>query len=529
MGKVIKILAGLFIVVIIGVVIAVSTFDVNQYKGELTQLVEEATGRKLQIGGEIRIAYSLIPTVVVEDVKFANASWGSKPDMLSLDKFEVQVSLMPLLSGNIQVNRVILLSPEILLETNKEGIGNWVLESKKTEDKVSPPSESDTLLPAIVINEVHIENARITYKDGVTGKETKVVIEKIKTESDSFDDPLSLLVKVVYNEIPIQIEGTLGSLNQLTANEKYPVDLEININDAKIGLHGQVAKPMEGKGLDLDISLVADSLVSIGKLVEKELPAVGAVKISSHVLEAEGLYTIKGFKANLGKIKIGADGTIGDPTKVKGFDLAINLNLENLADLNKLSGGNLPSIGPVTLSTQVKDKKGAYQLSKLKAKVGNTDIAGDVTINLSGKRPALAATLNSKLIDLVQFTGDKKTEQKKVKKEKVFSSDPLPFESLKAVNANFNISAEQIKTADLTLEKVKLVLKLNNGKLKISPLNTNVAGGTFAMQMNLDASSGKTGILDMQIDIKNFQPSALPDFKDKLKGGKKDLNINLKG
>lgn len=295
-------------------------------------------------------------------------------------------------------------------------------------------------MPAIVINEVHIENARITYKDGVTGKETKVVIENIETKSDSFDDPLSLLVKVVYNEIPIQIEGTLGSLNQLTANEKYPVDLEININDAKIGLHGQVAKPMEGKGLDLDISLVADSLVSIGKLVEKELPAVGAVKISSHVLEAEGLYTIKGFKANLGKIKIGADGTIGDPTKVKGFDLTINLNLENLADLNKLSGGNLPSIGPVTLSTQVKDKKGAYQLSKLKAKVGNTDIAGDVTINLSGKRPSLAATLNSKLIDLVQFTGDKKTEQKKVKKEKVFSSDPLPFESLKAVNANLRLT-----------------------------------------------------------------------------------------
>ena len=449
--------------------------------------------------------------------------------MLSLEKFEFQVSLMPLLSGNIQVNRVILLSPEILLETNKKGIGNWIMESKKTEEKVSPPSESDTSLPAIVINEVHIENARITYKDGVTGKETKIVIEKIKTESDSFDDPLSLLVKVAYNEIPIRIEGILGSLNQLTANEKYPVDLEIDISDTKIGLHGQVAKPMEGKGFDLDISLVADSLVSIGKLAEIELPAVGAVKISSHVSEAEGLYTIKGFKANLGKIKIGADGTIGDPTKVKSFDLAINLNLENLADLNKLSGGNLPFIGPVTLSTQVKDKKGAYQLSKLKAKVGNTDIAGDITINLSGKRPALAATLNSKLIDLVQFTGDKKTEQKKVKKEKVFSSDPLPFESLKAVNANFNISAEQIKTAELTLEKVKLVLKLNNGKLKISPLNTNVAGGTFAMKMNLDASGGKTAIFFADINIKGLEPSQLPQFKGKITGGKTDVSIKVKG
>ena len=529
MAKVIKILAGLFIVVIIGVAIAVSTFDVNQYKPELTQLVEEATGRKLQIGGDIGFKLSLVPTLVIEDIKFSNASWGSKPEMLSLDKFEVQVSLMPLLSGNIQVNRVILLAPEILLETNKKGIGNWIFESKKTEKETLSDSGSETTLPAIVINDVYIENARITYKDGVTGKETKVVIENIETKTDSFDDPLSLLVKIIYNEIPIKIEGSLGSVNQLMANEKYPIDLDINISDAKIGLHGQVAKPMEGKGLDLDISLDAGSLVSMGKLAGKELPDVGAVKISSHVSEAEGLYTIKGFKADLGKIKIGADGTIGDPTKVKSFNLAINLNLENLADLNKLFGGNLPSIGPVTLSTQIKDKKGAYQLSKLKAKVGNTDIAGDVTINLSGKRPALAATLNSRLIDLVQFTGDKKTEQKKVKKEKVFSSDPLPFESLKAVNANINISAEQIKTAGLTLEKVKLVLKLNNGKLKISPLNTNVAGGTFAMKMNLDASSGKTGILDIQIDIKNFQLSTLPDFKDKLKGGKTDLNINLKG
>ena len=529
MAKVIKILAGLFIVVIIGVAIAVSTFDVNQYKPELTQLVEEATGRKLQIGGDIGFKLSLVPTLVIEDIKFSNASWGSKPEMLSLDKFEVQVSLMPLLSGNIQVNRVILLAPEILLETNKKGIGNWIFESKKTEKETLSDSGSETTLPAIVINDVYIENARITYKDGVTGKETKVVIENIETKTDSFDDPLSLLVKIIYNEIPIKIEGSLGSVNQLMANEKYPIDLDINISGAKIGLHGQVAKPMEGKGLDLDISLDAGSLVSMGKLAGKELPDVGAVKISSHVSEAEGLYTIKGFKADLGKIKIGADGTIGDPTKVKSFNLAINLNLENLADLNKLFGGNLPSIGPVTLSTQIKDKKGAYQLSKLKAKVGNTDIAGDVTINLSGKRPALAATLNSRLIDLVQFTGDKKTEQKKVKKEKVFSSDPLPFESLKAVNANINISAEQIKTAGLTLEKVKLVLKLNNGKLKISPLNTNVAGGTFAMKMNLDASSGKTGILDIQIDIKNFQLSTLPDFKDKLKGGKTDLNINLKG
>ncbi|NIQ16567.1 MAG: hypothetical protein GTO02_19915, partial [Candidatus Dadabacteria bacterium] len=174
---------------------------------------------------------------------------------------------------------------------------------------------------------------------------------------------------------------------------------------------------------------------SIGKLAEQELPAVGPVKITSHLSEADELYSIKGLKADIGKIKIGADGTVGDPTKVKGFDLAINLNLENLTDLNKLTDGKLPSVGPVALSTQVKDKEGAYQLSKLNAKAGNSDLTGDATINLSGKRPALAATLNSKLIDLVPFTGEKKKEEKKAKSDKVFSSEPLPFKNLKTADA----------------------------------------------------------------------------------------------
>jgi uncharacterized protein involved in outer membrane biogenesis len=66
-----------------------------------------------------------VPTVVVEEVKFSNTSWGSKPEMMSLKKFELKVALLPLITGNIQVNKIILIDPEFLLETNKKGTGNW--------------------------------------------------------------------------------------------------------------------------------------------------------------------------------------------------------------------------------------------------------------------------------------------------------------------------------------------------------------------------------------------------------------------
>jgi len=458
MGKVIKILAGLFIVAIIGIAIVISTFDVNQYKGEITQAVVDATGRKLVIDGDIGFKISLIPTVVIEDVKFANASWGSKPEMLSLDKFEVQVSLMPLLSGTIQVNRVILLAPEILLETNKKGVGNWVLEIEQTEKKDSPPSDSDMSLPAIVVNEVHIENARITYKDGITGKETKIVIENIETKSESFDDPLSLLVKIAYNEIPIKIEGSLGSINQLMANEKYPVDLEIDVSDAKIGLHGLVAKPMEGKGLDLELSFNVASLSNLSKLAETELPA----------------------------------------------------------------------LGPISLTGKLSDGKDSYSIKGMKLQAGKTDLSGDITANLSGKRPTLSANLSSNSIDLVELSGGEAAAKKEAKKERVFSPDPLPLEGLKSVNANVTINARQIKTSSLILKKTKIVLKLKNGNLSIKPLSTLVAGGSLNGNIGLNAS-GKTAVLVTDINIKGLEPSQLEYFKGKITGGKTDVTIKVKG
>ena len=458
MGKVIKILAGLFIIAIIGIVVVVSTLDVNQYKGEITQAVEDTTGRKLDIAGDIGFKISLIPTVVIEDVKFANASWGSKPDMFTLGKFEVQVSLMPLLSGNIQVNRVILLAPEVLLETDKNGKGNWVLDIEQAEEKAAPSSESSTPLPAIIVSEVHIENAGITYKDGITGKETRVVIENVVLESDSFDDPLSLFVKVAYQEIPLKIEGTLGSVNQLMANENYPVDLEIDASDAKISLHGQVAKPMEGKGLDLEL----------------------------------------------------------------GF------NIESLSKLSKLAETELPALGPISLTGKLSDGKDSYSIKSLKLQAGKTDLSGDLTANLAGKRPALAAKLSSNSIDLIELSGDEADTKKEAKKERLFSPDPLPLDALKSVNANVTINASQIKTSSLILEKTKIVLTLKNGNLSIKPLSTMVAGGSLNGNIGLNAT-GKTAKLVTDINIKGLELSQLEYYKGRIEGAKTDITIKLNG
>jgi len=394
--------------------------------------------------------------VVVEDVKFSNATWGSKPEMLTLDKFEVQVSLLPLLGGNIQINRVILLEPEILLETNKKGLGNWVFASKKAEEVTA--SDSETSIPSVVVNEVHLENAKIVYKDGVTGQETKIVIDKIVTESDSVNDPLSVIMKVAYNELPIKVKGSLGSLNQLTGNDSYPIDLIINVSGADIVLKGKIAKPMDGKGLDIDVSF----------------------------------------------------------------------NVDSLSDLSELAGSDLPELGPVSFTGKVADSKGAYSIKTMKLVLGNTDLSGDITANISGKHPAISANLNSNLIDLIELAGDEQEAGKEEPKERLFSSEPLPLEVLKSVNANVTVNAKQIKTSSLVLEKTKVVLTLKDGNVAIKPLSTLLAGGSLNGNIGLNAS-GKTAILVTDITIKGLEPAQFGDLKDKISGATTDVSIKLKG
>ncbi|PHS70635.1 MAG: hypothetical protein COB23_02870 [Methylophaga sp.] len=456
MSKVIKIVAGILVLAVIGIVVAISTVDVNQYKGELIDIVEESTGRKLQIGGDLQFGFSLIPTIVVEDVKFSNAQWGSQAEMLSLDKFEVQVSLIPLLTGNIQINRVILIEPKILLETNKKGLGNWVFASHQSKGE-KPEAEADTSLPPIVINQIQVKNATITYKDGVTGEENNLVIEKIVTESNSFDDPLSVIIKIAYNGTPIEVKGTLGSLKQLTGNDNYPVDLAIDVSDANIGIKGVIAKPMDGKGLDIDVSF----------------------------------------------------------------------NVDSLSKLSTLAGNNLPELGPVSFTGKVADTKGTYSIKMMKLLVGKTDLSGDITANIAGKRPVITANLTSNLIDLVELSGDEDQAEKEQSqnKERLFSADPLPLESLKSVNANVTINVQQIKTSSLVLEKTKVVLTLKDGNLAIKPLNAMLAGGELKGHLGLN-TSGKTASLAVDLEIKGLEPS---QFVDKISGAKTDVSINIKG
>ncbi|WP_417794847.1 AsmA family protein [Terasakiella pusilla] len=423
MGRIKLIVGGLF-VVIVGVVVAgvaiLSQMDFNQYKGEIAKQAKAATGRDLVIAGDLNLDISLSPKVRVDGVSLSNAKWGSSPHMVKVDSFAAEMQLIPLLFGEIHISEIILIKPDILLETDKSGKGNWVMGTPSTA-KEKTASSGATTLPAI--NKIRIEKAKFIFRDGQKGEDTSIVIDEMQASAADIDEPLNLLFKGAFNDHVVELSGQLGTPQALMEGSAVDVDLALSAVGTEAKITGQIKQPLLGKGLNLALSAKSD----------------------------------------------------------------------NIARLAELAGTEVGKVGPFEMAATVSDSKDSYKLAGLSVKIAESDISGDVTVNLANKTPYVKVDLASNRFSLMEVLpqSDEKAEEapkaEAKKGDKIFPSSPLPVDGLKAVNADVSYKAKDFILGDFALTNVSDVISLKGGKMT-GEHGFGMGGGTFSGHINFDGS-----------------------------------------
>ena len=180
----VRIVLGLVVLVIaLGVIayVVVSGYDREELKQIAQTQAKAATGRDLVIAGPLDFTISLSPAITIEDVTFANAAWGSQPHMASMKRFELELAIIPLLTGDIEINRLVLIEPEIFLETDRSGKGNWELDLADA----APEEPAEGGLALAGVNAILIEDARVTYRDGITGEQSAFGLTRLSGSAPS--------------------------------------------------------------------------------------------------------------------------------------------------------------------------------------------------------------------------------------------------------------------------------------------------------------------------------------------------------
>ena len=410
----------LILLMIIAVFVIASTYDFNELKPQITGAVKAATGRDLSLSGDIDLKIGLTPRLRVADVRFQNASWGSRPEMVNVRRVDIRVPLLSLIRGNIAFEHLVLVEPDILVETDPAGRTNLVFDVPENdtgpgrEAKDAKPGKINR--PAWSLADLRIENGQLTYRDARNGKTLAVRIENLNARSAGPGNPVTMVVKGALNGTPFVCEGKVGAWHQLADPETaWPLELTVQALDATLGL----------------------------------------------------------------------DGTIRDLSGRTGVDLQFFLKSQHPEKLERLYGKPIPFRGPLELSARLKAPgTGRYHVSDLKAVIGDSRINGSLTADVSGSVPKLSASLASEKLDLrsvLSETGD----QPEPEKEKVFSNAPLPVDALKRVDVDATLRLGRLVLQRLSIDDLKLHMVLENGSLRLKPINARIGGGRLTGHLEI--------------------------------------------
>jgi uncharacterized protein involved in outer membrane biogenesis len=300
--------------------------------------------------------------------------------MVSVKRLEIEVAVLPLLSGDIQVKRLVVVAPDVLLETDAKGRGNWEMAAAAGDGQAS---EGGGGMPLPSFDNAVLRDAVLTYRDGKTGAVIELRIANLDGRASSPSAPLGVALAGSYNGAGFEAEGTLGSFEQLLGTGAFPVKLAVKAGGARLEFDGSIAEPLSGQGLDLKIQARGQNLAELGALAGAELPPLGPYDLAAQVAQDGDGYELTGLTAKIGASDIAGNATLalgGARPALSGSFTAANLNLGELAP-----GGGAAAAPAAAGAQRYVFTEDPLPLDGLKA--------ADAKIKLNAKRLVLASGL----------------------------------------------------------------------------------------------------------------------------------------
>jgi uncharacterized protein involved in outer membrane biogenesis len=534
--KKILIAAALAVVVLIAAAyVILLNLDINRYKPRITQLVLDATGRKLTIGGSIDIGLGIRPTLVVEDVGFENATWGLKPDLARVKRVEVQLALLPLIWGKFDFAHLVLVEPEVIVEFDSAGTSNFAFDTLSKEKRTStlPP-------PPLIFSDILIEKGLFIYSDKQSDIKFSVRIDSLEGEIEGFNKPLHLDFKGAFDEIPLSLAGTVGPIwASIEPGYTLPADLKVTAGGATATIKGELRDPINFKDLAFEIAAHGSSVAEITRQAGLAgVPKLGAFNLTANLNDSAGNLAVEKLDVRIGNQELVAIALTGDVRNVlalQGANLTFTAQGQDSANLTQIGLPELPVRGAFQIKTQISDPEAnVFTASDLSVVLGENEVDGQLNLNLAEKVPLLTARLTSQKFKFGPFnlnldiTGP--VEKPAVKKIdlKLGNSDLAEIRlngvvddlmKLQGVDINFQASSKDLAHLEkLTGQPLPVrgafsaagkVLIPVHKKLQIPDLKISAGKNKIAGSLNLDLSGDRPKLKAQLSSPKLDLPSVL--------------------
>lgn len=225
-----------------------------------------------------------------------------------------------------------------------------------------------------------------------------------------------------------------------------------------------------------------------------------------------------------GATRVLLKGTLLQPTKFGGAQLDLKLDGDTLADLYPLTGVPLPPTAAYALQGRLDYEQGRVRFRDFQGRVGQSDLSGNLAVDLNGQRRLVTADMHSAkvvLADLGGFVGatpgqagaeTESAEQKEQRaqaqaRDRVLPDKPINLPKLRAADLDIKYRADRIES-DLPFDGLSAHLLSREGELQLKPLQFKIGEGRIAGNIELDGRSDVVHVVGdvdfRRIDLKRL-------------------------
>ena len=219
----------------------------------LSSTAKSATGRDLVISGPVSLKLFPSISVTADQVSFSNAPWASDKQMFTLKHIEMDIRLLPLIKGDVEISRMRLVGLDAHLQTNNAGEVNWgttALVAIVSDPSVGGASkeagnasDSDSN-PFMTIETLDISDSRISYQEDKSAPSELLLPKLILDRNGSKTD---VLMEAKYAKNTLGLKGQISWIRQAVIdwNEKpvkIDIDLVATVNEKTLDIKGVLNK-----------------------------------------------------------------------------------------------------------------------------------------------------------------------------------------------------------------------------------------------------------------------------------------------
>jgi len=524
MKGLLKLIVGLgalvLVLILAGGAILGAFFDPNEYKPEIEQAALDKGGVELKINGDI--GWSVFPWLGLE-VNKINVKFPGKSELASLNQAQLSVRIPALLSGNVEMQSIVVDGLQLNLVKEKSGANNWAAnESSSQKEPKEEASQSDASHSvgadiALNIDSIQITNGNIIYLDQTTETEAKL---------SDFNMTSGQVVTNAFFPAELSFNATqsVKGEEQIKAVAKLSAEFFLDLDNQQYKIKGlESTLNLSGKPLNggsLDITTAANIEADLGK---QQLNLKG-LQLALANLKASGDISVTDF----------AKPTINGQLAVASFDLNKLLKAVGQAEIKTTDADVLKAI---SFQTELAGPANTITAKSISLKLDDTSFNGsaafnlangNITLNLQGDKlnadrymPPATGTQSSTPASNASTTSNG------------YSKDPiLPVEALRSLELDTKIGLKALHVSKMDVSNIELQVNAHGGLVKISKINADLYSGNVRNNVTVDVRK-KTPLITSKKTISGIQIGdmlkAMADA-DQLTGSlNSQSNITLRG